>query len=53
MNKDFEEEWGFSPDSDYEIRKCNKTDEELAKIAEWYCSHEITAVCYNRNERNE
>ena len=20
---DFEEEWGFAPDSDYEIRKCN------------------------------
>lgn len=24
MAKDFEEEWGFAPDSDYEIRKTNK-----------------------------
>lgn len=24
MTKDFEEEWGFAPDSDYEIRKINK-----------------------------
>lgn len=24
MSKDFEEEWGFTPDSDYEIRKTNK-----------------------------
>lgn len=24
MVKDFEEEWGFAPDSDYEIRKTNK-----------------------------
>ena len=26
---------------------------ELSKIAEWYCSHEITAACYNGYERNE
>lgn len=24
MVKDFEEEWGFAPDSDYEVRKTNK-----------------------------
>lgn len=24
MTKDFEERWGFAPDSDYEIRKTNK-----------------------------
>ena len=24
MVKDFEERWGFAPDSDYEIRKTNK-----------------------------
>lgn len=27
MVKDFEEEWGFAPDSDYEIRKTNKPEE--------------------------
>lgn len=24
MSKDFEERWGFAPDSDYEIRKTNE-----------------------------
>lgn len=24
MGKDFEERWGFSPDSDYEIKKTNR-----------------------------
>ena len=24
MSRDFEERWGFTPDSDYEIRKTNK-----------------------------
>lgn len=24
MSRDFEERWGFAPDSDYEIRKTNK-----------------------------
>lgn len=38
--EDYEEEWGFAPDSDYEVRKCNKSDEELAKIAKGYCEYE-------------
>lgn len=29
---DFEERWGFAPDSDYEELKCNKTPEEIRKI---------------------
>ena len=24
MSKDFEEEWGFAPDSDYEVRETNE-----------------------------
>lgn len=53
----FEEEWGWSPDSDYEVIKCNKPQSfadkygnmtvgeiiELNKAAEWYCGHEVTA----------
>lgn len=31
----------------------SEEEKELSKIAEWYCSHEITAACYNGNERNE
>lgn len=49
---DFEERWGFAPDSDYEELKCNKTPEEirqvqaevLNKIAELTCAYEATAV---------
>lgn len=29
MNKDFEEEWGFAPDSDYEIRKTNRPQGDI------------------------
>lgn len=34
MSEDFEERWGFAPDSDYEIRKTNRpvgymTEQEL------------------------
>ena len=33
-SKDFEEEWGFSPDYDYELVKQNKTPEEAEGILE-------------------
>lgn len=29
MSKDFEEEWGFAPDSDYEIRKTNEPQGDI------------------------
>lgn len=34
MSKDFEEEYGFTLDLNYELRKCNKTPEEISKIME-------------------
>lgn len=34
MSNDFDKEWGFAPDQDYELRKCNKTPEEISKIME-------------------
>lgn len=37
MTKDFEEEWGFAPDSDYEVRKTNRpvdymTEQEIKAV---------------------
>ena len=32
MTEDFEEEWGWTPDIDYEQLKCNKTPEEIREI---------------------
>ena len=40
MSKDFEERWGFAPDSDYEIRKTNRpvdymTEQEIKESFNW------------------
>lgn len=40
MTKDFEERWGFAPDSDYEIRKTTNltkpmTEQEIKESFNW------------------
>lgn len=32
MSEDFEEEWGFAPDSDYEVRKTNKPQADFSPM---------------------
>lgn len=55
----FEEQYGWAPDSDYEVLKTNDPDgskyrkmlekltvaqaKELNEAAKWYCDHEVTA----------
>lgn len=63
-DKTFEERWGFAPDSDYEIRKTNKSEEifgmtreewekTFLKAAKMSCDEQAELLERAKNRQNE